>query len=105
MIIICKFRFHRVLAIDDYCMYIIDSRGCIHAAQAPFIVKQMVFCGVGFSTLAIEHAIAILCVTIDQLYLKHIKFYMDFNLPNSKNYVISQKKLCLTLFLFSKAQY
>ena len=67
MIITCKFRFHHALVINDNCMYIIDSRGCIHAAQAPFIVKQMVFCAVRFSTLAIEHAIAILSVTIDQL--------------------------------------
>ena len=67
MIITCKFRFHHALAVNDYYMYITDSIGCIHAARTPFIVKQMVFYAVGFSTLAIEHAIAILSVTIDQL--------------------------------------
>ena len=31
-----------------------DSRRHVHAAQAPFIVKQVVFYAVGFSTTAID---------------------------------------------------
>ena len=50
-------RLRHVILINGYCMYIADSRGCIHAAQAPIIVNQVVFCVVGFSAIAIEYTI------------------------------------------------
>ena len=54
------------------------------------IVKWMVFCVVGFSTIAIEYAITIPHLTIDRLHLKHFnspKFCLIFCNPYSQNFL------------------
>ena len=66
-------RLHCALAIDGYCT---DSREPVHAAQASFMVKQIVFYVVWFYSIAIatehasHHALVVPCMTIDQLHLK-----------------------------------
>ena len=42
----------------------------VEGSISPSFVKQMDSCAVSFITIAIEHAIAILCVTISRLHLK-----------------------------------
>ena len=69
-------RLHCALTIDGYCTYITDNREHIHAAQASFMVKKIVFYVVWLYSIAIatehasHHAFVVPCMTIDQLHLK-----------------------------------
>ena len=66
-------RLHCALAIDGYCT---DNREHVHAIQASFKVKQIVFYAVWFYSIAIatehasHHAFVAPWMTIDQLHLK-----------------------------------
>ena len=68
-------RLNCALAIDGYCT---DSREHVHAAQASFMVKQIVLYAVWFSSIALatehtsHHALVVPSMTIDQLHLKNV---------------------------------